>query len=289
MAQAASNIIPFAFEDRLVRAMQRNGAPWFIGRDVCNVLEIKNESQALGRLDDDEREDGVSIIDPMGRNQTVIVVSEAGVYRLIFTSRRPEAERFKRWLAHEVLPAIRKTGKFEAKPADPDADPGFDLDAEAVRVVECKLAMVNTAARIFGNERARSVWHSLGLAVPPDPAPGGQHEAQDCLDYILLAEHGGEQVSTLLARAMNDDADAIDKLKAGGIWAEPSRDGFVVANRHPEMERIFAGTAWRNFQWCYKLRRLAGAEPVKPRKFETGRATRGVFLPATYLDLGARP
>jgi prophage antirepressor-like protein len=59
--------IPFAFEDHLVRVIKDAGEPWFVGRDVCRVLEIRNESHALSRLDPDERRDGVAISDPIGR------------------------------------------------------------------------------------------------------------------------------------------------------------------------------------------------------------------------------
>lgn len=216
----------------------------------------------------------------------MIIVSEPGVYRLIFTSRRPEAERFKRWLAHEVLPSIRKTGQFTARPADTAPDP-FTVTAESAREIEIKLAMVNTAARIFGAERARGVWRQMGLALPPEPLQGGLHEARQCLDHLLVAEHHGQMVQHLLLRAMDDDSAAIEALKSGGIWPEPAQDGFIVANRHDELARCFEGTDWDHWQWCYKLRRLPGATPAKPRKFEKGRASRGVFIPASYLD--ARP
>ena len=107
-----TGISNFAFEDHLVRVVKQGDEPWFVGRDVCKVLQIKNETQAMSRLDSDERRDGVCITDPIGREQSVIVVSEPGVFRLVFSSRKPEAERFKRWLAHEVLPELRRTGSY---------------------------------------------------------------------------------------------------------------------------------------------------------------------------------
>jgi prophage antirepressor-like protein len=85
----------FAFEHQRVRAVIVLGVLWFVAADVCKVLGIANPSDAVGRLDDDERDD-LGITDPIGRQQSTVVVSEEGVFRLIFESRKPEAERFKR-------------------------------------------------------------------------------------------------------------------------------------------------------------------------------------------------
>jgi prophage antirepressor-like protein len=79
-------VVPFAFEDKLVRTVRIEDEPWFAGKDVCSVLDIRDHKQALGRLDEDER-GGCSVPTPQGP-QEMIVVSEAGVYRLIFTSRK---------------------------------------------------------------------------------------------------------------------------------------------------------------------------------------------------------
>lgn len=102
MAAAQSNVIPFAFEDNLVRAVKRDEEPWFVGRDVCAVLDLQNVTRSLDRLDADEK--GVHTVNTPGGPQEVVIISEPGVFRLVFTSRKAEAERFKRWLAHEVLP-----------------------------------------------------------------------------------------------------------------------------------------------------------------------------------------
>ena len=94
-----------------IRIEMRNGEPWFVAKDVCNILEIKNSRDTLNKcLDEDER--GVDIIYTPGGNQEMTIVSEAGLYSLILRSRKPEAKAFKRWVTHEVLPSIRKTGAY---------------------------------------------------------------------------------------------------------------------------------------------------------------------------------
>lgn len=89
-----------------VRTILMDGEPWFSAVDVCAVLEIGNPSQAMTRLDDDER----TLISNEGRELNV--VSEAGLFSLILGSRKPEARAFKRWVTHEVLPSIRRTGSY---------------------------------------------------------------------------------------------------------------------------------------------------------------------------------
>ena len=96
-----------------IRAIMRDGAPWFVAADVCKALEIGNPSQVLVRLEDDEKMN--TLISNEGNqrgNPNMTVVNESGLYALIFGSRKPEAKVFKRWVTHEVLPTIRKTGGY---------------------------------------------------------------------------------------------------------------------------------------------------------------------------------
>ena len=100
----------FTFEQSDVRVVFQNGAPWWIARDVCGVLGLGNSRKATQELDDDEK--GVTISDTPGGQQEMTIISEAGLYSLILRSRKPEAKRFKRWVTHDVLPAIRRTGRY---------------------------------------------------------------------------------------------------------------------------------------------------------------------------------
>ena len=93
-----------------VRTVTLNGAPWFVAADVCRALDIANSRDAVKRLDDDER--GVVSTDTLGGVQEMTVVNESGLYSLVLGSRKPEAKQFKRWITHEVIPTIRKTGGY---------------------------------------------------------------------------------------------------------------------------------------------------------------------------------
>ena len=146
-------LIPFDFETNAVRVAMREGAPWFVAADVCRVLEIRNPRQAVSRLGDDEKVVvSADTLDPMtvgnadGQSPLTVIssdgqspltldsiegqkpgrggarsfnlVSESGLYALIFTSRTPSAERFRKWVTGEVLPAIRKGGRYSIPNAE---------------------------------------------------------------------------------------------------------------------------------------------------------------------------
>lgn len=85
--------------------------PWFVAKDVCDILGLKNSRKAIADLDDDEK-NTVTISDGIPGNPNKTVISEAGLYKLIMRSRKPEARDFQRWVAHEVLPTIRKHGAY---------------------------------------------------------------------------------------------------------------------------------------------------------------------------------
>lgn len=106
-----NQITRFDFHGATVRVFtDEQEDPWFIAKDVCAVLEIGNPSQALTNLDDDEK--GITTTDTLGGPQKTVTVSESGFYRLVLRSRKPVAKEFQRWVTHEVLPQIRRTGGY---------------------------------------------------------------------------------------------------------------------------------------------------------------------------------
>lgn len=114
-----NDLVPFQFETQSVRTVTDDqGEPWFVAADVCDVLGLENVSKALSRLDTDEKRVFRSS-DVSNSYREFWAVNESGVYHLIFTSRKPEAEQFRKWITSEVLPAIRKTGQYALKPPSP--------------------------------------------------------------------------------------------------------------------------------------------------------------------------
>lgn len=106
----------FEFESYPVRFVGTADDPWWVASDVCTVLDIGNVSQALQRLDSDEKRDDITINDVIGRTQSVWCINESGLYSLILTSRKSQAKRFKKWITSEVIPSIRQTGGYSLNP-----------------------------------------------------------------------------------------------------------------------------------------------------------------------------
>ena len=99
-------------ENKLVRTLNLNGEPWFVLRDVCEVLGLGNSRMVADRLDEDEK--GVSQIDTLGGVQNATIISESGLYNVILRSDKPEAKPFRKWVTAVVLPSIRKNGGYIA-------------------------------------------------------------------------------------------------------------------------------------------------------------------------------
>lgn len=107
----SKGFLSFYFGDKKVRVRDRDGGCWFIAKDVCACLDLDDTRRAVERLDADEWS-STPVIDARGRQQDTLIVSEAGLYRLIMGSRKPEAKLFQRWVAHDVLPSISAKGSY---------------------------------------------------------------------------------------------------------------------------------------------------------------------------------
>ena len=106
-----NEIVPFGYDDQLVRTVMVDNVPWFVAKDVCAVLELSDVSMSVSKLDDDEKL--IQKIFVSGQNRDVVVVNESGLYTLILRSNKPEAKRFRKWVTSEVLPNIRKNGIYD--------------------------------------------------------------------------------------------------------------------------------------------------------------------------------
>lgn len=124
----------FTFGTQNVRTVLDEDGIKFVAVDVCNALGLANNREAVAGLDDDEK--GVGIADTPGGKQTMVVITESGLYSLVLRSRRPEAKTFRKWITSEVLPTLRRTGTYTVVPAPPP--PPFDLPktfSEALRLL----------------------------------------------------------------------------------------------------------------------------------------------------------
>ena len=147
----------FEYKQNPVRMIERDGEPWWVLKDVCEALEISGNRTVAARLDEDEKADvGITDASSNGVTQrrTVTVTNEPGLYKVILRSNKPEAKAFTRWLTHEVLPQIRRTGGYggdvaainerldkltaevkrlsESRPALPESDSGYAAWARGI-------------------------------------------------------------------------------------------------------------------------------------------------------------
>ena len=116
------NIVPFDFNSNTVRTTEIEGEVWFCAKDICDVLEIKNVSDACKKLRDTEQTTIALTDSGSNYSHQALFVSESGMYKLILRSRKPQAEAFADWVTSEVLVSIRKTGKYEAPEAKPEPE-----------------------------------------------------------------------------------------------------------------------------------------------------------------------
>jgi anti-repressor protein len=110
-----SNLQIFTYSDKQVRTILKDGNPWWVLKDVCDILELSNNRMVADRLEEDEVSQ-TYVTDNLGRQQETTIINESGLYNVILRSDKPEAKAFKRWITHEVLPAIRKTGGYSMVP-----------------------------------------------------------------------------------------------------------------------------------------------------------------------------
>lgn len=173
------NIIPFAFGDNLIRVFPIEGEPWWVAKDVANALgivwqgektleKIKSEWRVVGKLPTTQKnqhgEGGI-------QEKDAILINEAAVYKLAFRSNKAEAERFVDWVASEVLPSIRRTGKYEAKPLEGETSapalehqPFPEWPMEEMRT---KRAIVDMYRLLYGGVAGQWIAPQLGFPTPP--------------------------------------------------------------------------------------------------------------------------
>ncbi len=154
---AASNVIPFDFGKKQVRAMLIDDQPWFCAADVCAVLEYANSRQAIQK---NCREKGVSIRDTPtnGGMQAMTFIDEGNLYRLIIKSRKDEAQRFESWVCDEVLPAIRKHGRYIDENGKMDSLVGAVIGTSGVLVLD---RVIEQKASPIPQEQRRSFKHTM--------------------------------------------------------------------------------------------------------------------------------
>ena len=185
-----------------LRAVRKEpqGEPWFVAKDVCGCLDLTNAAQTLSYLDDDEK--GIISNDTPGGKQQMLVISEPGLYSLILRSRKPEAKAFKRWVTHEILPSIRKTGHYGAPETEDE------ILARALVIAEGRLGMLSHAVS--------ELQEQIALDAPKVELAEAIMETEECVSINQFAK-------ILKQRGLD--------IGANRLYRDLRRDGYLMRRR----------------------------------------------------------
>lgn len=225
-------LAPFDFEGRQVRIVtDAQGEPWFVAADVLSTISL--DRKALERLDDDEK--GVNSIHTPGGVQEMTTVNEPGLYALVLGSRKAEAKRFKRWVTHEVLPAIRKTGSYAVPAIAALPAPTQDRVTSLLLIGEAVAKVPGVKAGIAMAATLTCIHENTGLAIETlRRALPAANEPICSLNATQLGKLVGLSAKTTNLRLANlglqvrNERDEWELTEIGEAWAEAmpySRNG----------------------------------------------------------------
>ncbi len=201
------NLIPFQFESSTIRVITDDcGEPWFNAKEICDVLGYGNHRQAVDTHVDMDDVQKLDAIDSMGRKQMANHINESGLYALIFGSTKDEAKRFKRWVTHDVLPTIRKTGTYTAPQRGADQDRlGLDL-----LFAEKAAQMLNlpNSGKLGLLQKIENVYHLTPMlpAYAVDEGTGATGSSRVAHSATELLERHGRAMSTRRFNKLLQDA-----------------------------------------------------------------------------------
>lgn len=208
------DIVAFDFESSKVRTLWKDNEPWFVLVDICKALDISNPSRMAQRLDEDERS-----VYNLGRQGEAIIINESGLYTVILRSNKPEAKIFKRWVTHEVLPSLRKTGSYSLSKAP---------EAELLREIQ-RLNEINERTNqkldilIKQNEQKK-----IKKQLPKEPLPDDEKAMIISAICDLAQKNQKVKVSYLTFRNI-----LVSKFGKDVLPPRPTRDLIALA---PELE-----------------------------------------------------
>ncbi|MHB1706399.1 MAG: BRO-N domain-containing protein [Acidithiobacillus sp.] len=312
------SLMSFAFEDHAVRVVRDEaGEPWFVAADVCAVLELPNTTRALARLDADEQA-LISIQGISRGNDQVNVVNESGLYALILGSRKASAKRFKRWVTHEVLPSIRKTGSYHDRSGEYERLREDERRLREIARLVRHYAAIHASAGLSMVQKREAIFsvmwmqHGIDLTkmfpmtdVPPttnrqedEPVnrifletlcalqlPVSQtRKKKDGTTYVLqVTDIVAAAITRVVVYRSQDDEKALARL---GLCVKFMKDMLylVVAVRNQELATLLRDTRWYfNGSWGAALREVPGVQK-KVARFPD-KLAKAYFVPFRELPL----
>lgn len=214
-----SALLAFQFEQTSIRVVMIDGDPWWVASDLAQALDYRDAHNMARVLDDDER--GTHFVSTPSGDQEMTVISEAGMYHATFKSRKDVAIRFRKWVTGDLLPSLRRTGRYEMPGFEPPPMQAIDFDTTRLTA---GVSVVREARRLFGPVAARALWAQVGLppvSLDRTGAGDGDPLAEPLWDYL---QGVNETTSAWAAKGLGlNDVDQstkvrIAKLMAGWGW-----------------------------------------------------------------------
>lgn len=186
-----NNLQIFNYEETPIRVIEQDGEPWWVAKDVTDVLGYTNSRKALKDHVDREDKNTVTIRDGIRGNPNMTIINESGLYALIFGSKLESAKRFKRWVTHEVLPAIRKTGSYTVSPYKPKAS----SVGEVIKLIETTRSMMEEQGCEATDiaKAVKQICDQFNIVLPDffvKPKELTLQDAMDMVDFIYAHERG---------------------------------------------------------------------------------------------------
>lgn len=238
-----NNLQSFSYENNEVRTVLIDGEPWFVLRDVCQVLGISHVKDTADRLDPDEVGQ-TEVIDSLGRKQTVTIINESGLYAVILRSDKPEAKPFRKWVTAEVLPRIRKEGSYIAGASSSEEllakallAAQRALEDQSARIAELEAENVGLMA---GNARDIDTWDSAEFERIVSSAITAGRE--DYIAILYLVRYAGLSLDECFSIDMKTAEKAV-KEKALTVRGEDGQER-VIPLHQLVYQRIGWLTCW---------------------------------------------
>ena len=258
-----SQLSTFKFESKSICTLAINNEPWFIAKDVCDALKISNVSDALLKLDDDEKAT-IGLTDSQAGNgaQSISIISESGMYTLILRCRDAVKKgsvphRFRKWVTAEVLPAIRKTGKYESKTTVDDRT-GL---RNAVNMLVSKKGLIYSDAYHLIHQRfnVESIEDLTSEQLPQ----AVEYIHKIVLEGELIIEEKKE-LSMNLNLTENELKDLINTWMAFTRFSDSV--GFLLRKIQPIIHGNLYSSPEFNVRWCNKV--IHDTQPIIKRLLE---------------------
>lgn len=241
--QATAQVIPFRFETREVRTMLIDDQPWFVAADVAASLGYPAAPQMTRNLDDDEK--GMQNVHTLGGEQEMLVINESGLYSAILRSRKTEAKRFKKWVTAEVLPAIRRTGRYE----------------------DATNKMATLVNDVIGVSGANLIGGVISQKVSVLPV-GVQRQARHRMHSVLHTRFNVPRTELIPAEKLDAACQYIAAYVLEGEWIESSQaKGMQLSEREVQalylmMSHYHFAMEWAMKSGIYAIARMTDSRPL---------------------------